>query len=106
MKTDQENSCNQKKGSLAEPLLQKAADMIVDCSAGVVVKIFVPHKVYYHIISQHPAGIHDKQSKDVKLFHCQHGLGLANIYQSVSKQKCKSSAWTSVNLAAGVTGIV
>ena len=64
-------------------LMPEVADMIVDCSVGVVVKIFVPHKVYYHVIGEYPAGIHDEQGEDVKLFHCQHDLGLADIYQSV-----------------------
>ena len=57
--------------------------MIVDCSMRVVVKIFVPHKVYYHIISQHPAGIHDEQGEDVKLFYCQQDFSFMDIYQSV-----------------------
>ena len=61
----------------------EVADMIVDRPVGVVVQIFVPHKVYYHIISQHPAGIHDEQGEDVKLFYRQHDLGFTNIYQSV-----------------------
>ncbi len=64
-------------------LVPEVADMIVDCSVGVVVKTFVPHKVYYHVIGEYPAGIHDEQGEDVKLFHCQHDLGLADIYQSV-----------------------
>jgi len=64
-------------------LVPEVADMIVDCSVGVVVQIFVPHKVYYHVIGEYAAGIHDEQGKDVKLFHCQHDLGLADIYQSV-----------------------
>ena len=57
--------------------------MIVDCSVRVVVQIFVPHKVYYHVIGEYPTGIHDEQGEDVKLFHCQHDLSLADIYQSV-----------------------
>ena len=60
-------------------LVPEVADMIVDCSVGVVVKTFVPHKV----LGEYPAGIHDEQGEDVKLFHCQHDLGLADIYQSV-----------------------
>ena len=63
--------------------MPEVADMIVDCSVGVVVEIFVPYKVYYHVIGEYPAGIHDKQCEDIKLFHCQHNLGLADIYQSV-----------------------
>ena len=63
--------------------MPEVADMIVDRSVGVVVEIFVPYKVYYHVISEYPAGIHDKQCEDIKLFHCQHNLGLADIYQSV-----------------------
>ena len=57
--------------------------MIVDCSVGVVVKTFVPHKVYYHVIGEYAAGIHDEQGKDVKLFYRQHDLGLTDIYNSV-----------------------
>ena len=64
-------------------LVPEVADMIIDCSMGVIAEIFVPHKVYYHIISQHPAGIHDEQCEDVKLFHGQHDFGLTDIYQSV-----------------------
>lgn len=61
----------------------EVTDMVVYRPAGVVVKIFVPYQVYYHVIGKYPAGIHDKQSKDVKLFHRQHNLGVTNIYQSV-----------------------
>ena len=64
-------------------LVPEVADMIVDCSVGVVVKTFVPHKVYYHVIGEYPAGIHDEQGKDVKLFYRQHDLGLTDIYNSV-----------------------
>ena len=63
--------------------MPEIADMVVDCSVGVVVKIFVPHKVYYHVIGEYPARIHDEQGEDVELFHCQHDLSLADIYQSV-----------------------
>ena len=63
--------------------MPEVADMIVERSVGVVVEIFVPYKVYCHVIGEYPAGIHDKQCEDIKLFHCQHNLGLADIYQSV-----------------------
>ena len=44
--------------------------MIIDCPAGVIIKIFVPYKVYNHIISQYPVRIHNKQSKDIEfLYH-------------------------------------
>ena len=61
----------------------EVADMVVDCSAGIVVKIFVPYKINNHVIGEYPAGIHDEQSKDVELFHYQHDLGFTDIYQSV-----------------------
>ena len=64
-------------------LMPEVADMVIDCSVGVVVKIFVPYKVYYHVIGEYAAGIHDKQGEDVKLLHCQHDLGLTDIHQSV-----------------------
>lgn len=64
-------------------LMPEVADMIVDRSVGVVVQIFVPHKVYYHVIGEYPAGIHDEQGEDVKLFHCQHYLSVTDIYGSV-----------------------
>ena len=73
-------------------LVPEVADMIVDCSVGVVVKTFVPHKVYYHVIGEYPAGIHDEQGEDVKLFHCQHDFGFTDIYNPISRQKYKSSA--------------
>jgi len=57
--------------------------MIVDCSVGVVVKIFVPHKVYYHVIGEYPARIHDEQGEDVELFHCQHDFGFTDIYNPI-----------------------
>lgn len=57
--------------------------MIVDCSVRVVVQIFVPHKVYYHVIGEYPTGIHDEQGEDVKLFHCQQDFSFMDIYQSV-----------------------
>ena len=40
--------------------MPEVADMIVDCSVGVVVKIFVPHEVYYHLIGEYAARIHDE----------------------------------------------
>ena len=61
----------------------KVADMVVDCPVGIVVEIFVPYKVCYHVVGEYPAGIHDEQGKDVKLFCRQHDLGVTNIYQSV-----------------------
>ena len=61
----------------------EVADMVVDCSAGIVVKIFVPYKINNHVIGEYPAGIHDEQGKDVKLFYRQHDLGLTDIYNSV-----------------------
>ena len=64
-------------------LVPEVADMIVDCSVGVVVKTFVPHKVYYHVIGEYAAGIHDEQGKDVKLFYCQQDFSFMDIYQSV-----------------------
>ena len=54
--------------------------MIIDCPVGVVVKIFVPYQVYYHVVGKYPAGIHDEQGEDVKLFHCQHDLGLIDTH--------------------------
>ena len=56
------------------------ADMVVYCPVGVIVKIFVPYKINNHVICEYPAGVHNEQSKYVKLFHCQHDLSLANIY--------------------------
>ena len=41
-------------------LVPEVADMIVDCPVGVVVKIFVPHEVYYHLIGEYAARIHDE----------------------------------------------
>ena len=32
--------------------MPEVADMIVDRSVGVVVEIFVPYKVYYHVIGE------------------------------------------------------
>lgn len=63
--------------------MPEVADMIIDRPAGVVVKIFVPYQVYYHVIGKFPAGIHDKQGKDVKLLHRQQDFSATNIYQSV-----------------------
>ena len=63
--------------------MPEIADMIVDCPAGVVVKIFMPHKVYYHVVSEYPLGIHNEQGKYVKLFHCQHDLCFADIHNSI-----------------------
>ena len=57
--------------------------MVVDCPVGVVVKVFVPHKVYYHVIGEYPLGIHNEQGEDVKLFHCQYDLGFTDIYNPV-----------------------
>ena len=64
-------------------LVPKVADMIIDCPAGVVVKIFVPYQIYYHVIGEYPARIHDEQGEDVKLFHCQHDLSFTDIYNPV-----------------------
>ena len=41
-------------------LVPEVADMIIDRPAGVVVEIFVPHKVYYYVVGEYPAGIHDE----------------------------------------------
>ena len=57
--------------------------MIIDCSVRIIIKIFVPYKVCYHVIGEYPARIHNEQSEDVKLFYRQHNLGFTNIYQSV-----------------------
>jgi hypothetical protein len=64
-------------------LMPEVADMVVDCPVGVVVKVFVPHKVYYHVIGEYPLGIHNEQGEDVKLFHCQYDLGFTDIYNPV-----------------------
>ncbi len=78
--------------------------MIVDCSVGVVVKTFVPHKVYYHVIGEYAAGM--SRAKMSNSFTVSM-ISVSQIYTNrFSKQKYKSSAWTSVNQAAGVTGII
>ena len=41
-------------------LVPEVADMIIDRPAGVVVEIFVPYQVYYHVVGKYPAGIHDE----------------------------------------------
>ena len=45
--------------------------MIADCPVGVVIQIFVPYEVNDHVVSKNPAGIHDEQGENVKLFCCQ-----------------------------------
>ncbi len=57
--------------------------MIIDCPAGVVVEAFVPHKVDNHVVGKYPSGIHDEQGEDVKLFRCQHDLGITNIHNPI-----------------------
>ena len=52
-------------------LVPEIADMVIDCPARVVVKVFVPYQVRYHIVGEHTVWIHDEQGKDVKLFCCQ-----------------------------------
>jgi hypothetical protein len=39
--------------------------MMVDRSVGVVIKIFVPHKVCYYIIGKYAAGVHNEQSEQL-----------------------------------------
>ena len=43
----------------------EVADMTVDRSVGVVIKIFVLHKVCYHIIGKYAAGVHNEQSEQL-----------------------------------------
>ena len=40
--------------------MPEVADMITDCPMRIVVEIFVPHKVYYHVIGEYPVGIHNE----------------------------------------------
>ena len=47
----------------------EVTNMIIDFPAGVIIKIFVPYKVYNHIISQYPVRIHNKQSKDIEFLY-------------------------------------
>lgn len=64
-------------------LLPEVAHMIIDCSAGIIVEIFVPYEVDYHVICKHPVWIHDKKSKNVKFFCSEPNLGFAYADQSV-----------------------
>ncbi len=57
--------------------------MIIDCSAGVIVKVFMPYKVHYHVVSEYPMWIHNEQSEDVKLFHRQRNLSFTDIHNSI-----------------------
>lgn len=68
-------------------LVPEVADMVIDCPVGVVVEIFVPYKVCYHVIGEYPMGIHDEQSKDVELFHRQHDLGLVDTHNPIFQTK-------------------
>lgn len=68
-------------------LVPEVADMVIDCPVGVVVEIFVPYKVCYHVIGEYPAGIHDEQSEDVELFHRQHDLGLVDTHNPIFQTK-------------------
>ena len=40
--------------------MPEVTDMVIDCPAGIVVKIFMPYKVNNHVIGEYPAGIHDE----------------------------------------------
>ena len=64
-------------------LAPEIADMIVDCPAGIVIQIFVPYKVYNHVIGEYPVGIHDEQGEDVKLFCRQYNLSFVDTCLTV-----------------------
>lgn len=61
--------------------------MIIDRPTGVVVKIFVPHKIYDHVVGEYPVGIHDEQSKNVKFLCCQYNFGFTDIYNPIFQAK-------------------
>lgn len=63
--------------------LPEVAHMIIDCSTGVKVEIFVPYKIHYHIISKHSMWIHDKKGKNIKLLCSEPNLCFAYADQSV-----------------------
>ena len=60
--------------------MPEVTDMIIDCPAGIAVEIFVPHKVYDHVVSEYSAWIHNEQGKDVKFLHRQHNLSFTDAY--------------------------
>ena len=84
-------------------LAPEITDMIADCSVGVVIQIFVPYKVNDHVVSKNTAGIHDEQSKNVKLLCRQFDLLPVNQNQSLLQAEIQIAI---LNLSQRLFGIL
>lgn len=84
-------------------LTPEIADMVADCSVGVVIQIFVPYKVNNHVVSKNPAGIHDEQGEDVKLLRCQPDFLSMNRNEPLLQAEVQFSI---LNFSHGLPGIL